>query len=124
SRISHRQLVALQPPTRKVMYLGVVQRLNVDEEGTMWIGLRIILGVPQAAAARIVEQPGAQYDRALLLPEDTARKVAASIVVLPGWFKPGRILSVYPEKEGERRIRLQSVLDAGPNFERASYTAA
>lgn len=124
SRISHRQLVALQPPTRKVMYLGVVQRLNVDEEGTMWIGLRIILGVPQAAAARIVEQPGAQYDRALLLPEDKARKVAASIVVLPGWFKPGRILSVYPEKEGERRIRLQSVLDAGPNFERASYTAA
>src|SRR5262249_1320407 len=46
NRISHHQLVALQPPAKKVMYLGVVQRLNVDETGTIWIGLRIILGTP------------------------------------------------------------------------------
>jgi hypothetical protein len=51
------------------MYLGVVQRLNVDEAGTMWIGLRIILGAPQAASVRPVEPAGAKYERALLMPE-------------------------------------------------------
>ncbi|HET9404110.1 MAG TPA: hypothetical protein VFO57_05980, partial [Burkholderiales bacterium] len=67
NRISYHQLVALQPPARKVMYLGIVQRLNVDEAGTMWIGLRIILGAPQAVAARSADTAGGQYERALLM---------------------------------------------------------
>ena len=126
SPITHHQLVALQPPSRKMMYIGMVQRLNVDEAGTLWVGLRIILGAPQAASVRPVEPAGAQYDRALLMPEDAPRKTPASIVLMPGWFQPGRVLGVLPgkEKEKERRIKLQSLLDKGANFERATYAAA
>jgi hypothetical protein len=124
NRISHHQLVALQPPAKKVMYLGIVQRLNVDEGGTMWIGLRIILGAPQAASVRPVEPAGAKYERALLMPEDAARKIPASIVLMPGWVQPGRVLAVLVGKEKERRIKLQSLLDKGENFERATYGAA
>jgi cyclic-di-GMP-binding protein len=124
SRISHHQLVALQPPARKVMYLGIVQRLNVDEAGLMWIGLRIILGSPQAAAVRPVEPVGAQYERALLMPEDTARKIPASIIMVPGTYQSGRSLGLHVEKERERRVKLQALLDAGANFERATYAAA
>ena len=124
SRISHHQLVALQPPARKVMYLGIVQRLNVDEAGTMWIGLRIILGAPQAAAARPVEPAGGQYERALLMPADPARNIPASILLLPGTYQSGRALSVHVEKDKERRIKLQALLDKGANFERATYAAA
>jgi hypothetical protein len=123
NRVSHHQLVALQPPARKVMYLGIVQRLNVDESGVMWIGLRIILGAPQAASARPIEPSGAKYERALLMPEDTARKIPASIVLMPGWFKPGRVVTLVVDKEKERRIKLQALLDAGENFERATYAA-
>jgi hypothetical protein len=123
NRISHHQLVALQPPAKKVMYLGIVQRLNVDEAGTMWIGLRIILGAPQAASVRPVEPAGARYERALLMPEDAARKIPASIVLMPGWFQPGRALTLHVGKEKESRIKLQSLLDRGENFERAAYGA-
>ena len=124
NRISHHQLVALQPPAKKVMYLGVVQRLNVDEAGTMWIGLRIILGAPQAVSVRPVDPAGAKYERALLMPEDAARKIPASIVLMPGWTQPGRVLALLEGKEKERRIKLQSLIDKGDNFERATYGAA
>ena len=124
NRVRHHQLVALQPPARKAMYLGIVQRLNVDEAGTMWIGLRIILGSPQAVSVRPVEPAGARYERALLMPEDAARKIPASIVLMPGWAQPGRVLALLAGKEPERRVKLQSVLDKGDNFERATYGAA
>ncbi len=123
NRISHHQLVALQPPAKKVMYLGIVQRLNVDEAGTMWIGLRIILGTPQAASVRPVDATGAKYERALLMPEDAARKIPASILLMPGWVQPGRALNLLVDKEKECRIKLQSLLDRGENFERATYGA-
>lgn len=123
NRISHHQLVALQSPAKKVMYLGIVQRLNVDEEGTMWIGLRIILGSPQAIAARIDDTPGNKYDRALLMPEDAARRIPASIILMPGSFQANRMLTILAGKEKERRIKLQSLLDKGENFERVAFTA-
>lgn len=124
NRISHHQLVALQPPAKKVMYLGIVQRLTVDEAGTMWIGLRIILGAPQAVAGRVSDTPGSKYDRALLMPEDAARKIPSSIMMLPGWYQTNRTLVLQGDKEKERRIRLQTLLDKGENFERATYAPA
>jgi hypothetical protein len=123
NRISHHQVVALQPPAKKVMYVGIVQRLNVDEAGTMWIGLRIILGAPQAASVRPAEPAGAKYERAVLMPADAARKIPASILLMPGWFEAGRALNLLVDKDKERRIKLQSRLDQGENFERATYGA-
>ena len=123
NRIGHHQVVALHPPTTKVMYVGVVQRLNVDESGTMWIGLRIILGAPQAAAVRPAEPAGAKYERAVLMPQDAARKIPASILLMPGWFEAGRVLMLQVDKEKECRLKLLSRLDQGENFERATYGA-
>jgi hypothetical protein len=124
NRISHGQLVALQPPSRKVMHLGIVQRLNVDRAGVIWIGLRIILGAPQPITVRAVDAAGGQHERALLMPEDPARKIPASIVLMPGWYQSGRALGLLADKEPERRVRLQSLLDRGDNFERATYVPA
>jgi len=119
SRIGYRQLVGLLAPARKTMYIGIIQRLFLDESGTIWIGLRILLGAPQAAAARIVEGAG-KYDRALLMPADAARRIPASILLLPGWYQANRTLLLHSEKEA--RIKLLSLLDNGPNFERAAYS--
>ena len=120
NRIAYRQLVGLLAPARKTIYIGIVQRLVLDEGGTIWIGLRIILGTPQAAAARMIEGAG-QYDRAMLMPEDAVRKIPASIVLLPGWYQANRNLVIHSDKEA--KIKLQALLDAGVNFERATYTA-
>jgi hypothetical protein len=119
TRIRHHQLIGLQPPARKGMHVGIVQRLIVDETGTIWIGLRVILGTPRAVAARGVDGAG-QFDRALLMPADAARKIPDSILLLPGSYQANRNLLLLSEKE--MRIKLQALLDQGPNFERATYS--
>ena len=118
--IAYRQVVGLLAPARKTIYIGIVQRLVLDEAGTIWIGLRIILGTPQAVAVRVIEGTGA-YDRGLLLPEDAKHRIPASILLLPGWYQGNRNLAVHAGKQA--KIRLQALLDDGPNFERATYTA-
>lgn len=122
-RIAFGQLVGLAQPARKILHLGVVRRLVADEQGVIWIGLRVVPGAPQAAAARIAERGATgPYERALLLPQDAVRNIPASIVIMPGWYRAGRLLDLHEGRE--RRIKLQSLLERGPNFERAAFTAA
>jgi hypothetical protein len=119
TRISHHQLIGLQPPARKGMHVGIVQRLTVDESGTIWIGLRVILGTPRAAAARGVDG-ASKFDRVLLMPADAARMIPASVLLLPGWYQANRKLVLHSDKE--TTIKLQALLDTGPNFERATFS--
>lgn len=124
--VSRYQLLGLQVPASKNLHLGIVQRLIVDGEGAIWAGLRLIPGAPRAAAARRVDadtaDPGAaKYDRALLMPEDAARKVPASVLLPPGWFAAGRVLDL--QTDTAQKIQLQALLERGPNFARATYSA-
>jgi len=123
THIAYNQLLGLRNPTNKNMYLGTVQRLIVDEAGAIWIGLRLITGTPQAVAACIIDAPGAdagKYDRAVLVAEDVARKLPASVLLMPGWYAANRRLHLHPGKV--QRVTLQTLLDSGPNFERATFT--
>ncbi len=125
THVGYNQLLGLRNPTNKNMYLGTVQRLIVDEAGAIWIGLRLITGTPQAVAARMVDAPGpdaGKYERAVLVPEDVARKLPASVLLMPGWYAANRRLHLHPGKT--QRITLHALLDKGSNFERATFTAA
>ena len=124
--VSHNQLVGLQSPATKTMYLGIVQRLIVDEEGATWAGLRLIPGAPRAAAVCVAGADArapnaAKYDRALLVPKDTARNVPSSVLLLPTWYLADRVIDLQTDKA--HKLRLQALLDKGPNFERATFTA-
>jgi len=124
TRVSHSQLLGLQAPATKNLYLGIVQRLVVDEDGGIWAGMRLVPGIPQPAAARVADiataDPDAvKFDRALLLPEDSPRRIPTSIILQPGWYQVNRILDLHTGPA--QKIRLRMVLDAGPNFERAGY---
>jgi cyclic-di-GMP-binding protein len=127
THINHNQLLGLRNPTNKQMYLGTVQRLVVDDGGAIWIGLRLITGMPQAVAARMTDARGpdaGKFDRALLVAEDAGRKVPASILLMPGWYGANRQLDLQTDRPQPQKIRLQALLDKGPNFERATYTVA
>jgi hypothetical protein len=125
THISHNQLLGLRNPTNKSLYLGMVQRLVVDDGGAIWIGLRLITGTAQAVAARVVGERGpnaGKYDRAVLVPADGGRKAPASVLLMPGWYAANRQLDL--EGGSPRKIKLQALLDKGPNFERATFAAA
>jgi hypothetical protein len=118
--IAYHQLVGLLAPARKTIYIGIVHRLVFDEDGTILIGLRIILGTPRAVAVRMSEGTG-RFDRALLMPEDAVRRIPASILLLPGWYQANRKLLIRSDKDAN--IKLQSLLDTGSNFDRSTYSA-
>jgi cyclic-di-GMP-binding protein len=125
THIGYNQLLGLRNPTNRNMYLGTVQRLIVDEAGAIWIGLRLITGTPQAVAVRVLDARGpdaGKYDRAVLIPEDVARKSPASILLMPGWYAAKRSLDLHTGKA--QRITLHALLDKGPNFERATFAAS
>jgi cyclic-di-GMP-binding protein len=122
TRLSHKQLLGLRTATGKTFYLGIVQRLIIDDSGAVSVGLRVIPGAPQPIAVRIAGAPtadGKKYDRALLMPEDNARKIPASLIVAPTAYQPNRAADLYVD--AAKSVKLVALLDKGVNFERATF---
>ncbi|MDH3286411.1 MAG: hypothetical protein OEP48_01600 [Betaproteobacteria bacterium] len=122
--ITHAQLFGVRAPGDQNTHLGVVQRLIADEDGAIWIGLRLLPGAPQAAAAKMVaaasEKPAdARIERALMLPADTTLKSPATLVLPPTWYRANRVIELHGDKA--QSIRLLALVDRGTNFERATY---
>jgi cyclic-di-GMP-binding protein len=125
--ITHAQLFGVRAPGDHNTHLGVVQRLIVDGDGAIWVGLRLLPGAPQPAAARIMaaasDKPAdARIERALMLPADTTLKSPATIVLPPTWYRANRVIELHDEKA--HSIRLLALADRGTNFERATYMAS
>ncbi len=125
--VTHAQLVGIRAPGDTNTHLGIVQRLVVDEDGAIWVGLRLLPGAPQPAAARVVaaatdEPAPAKVERALLLPADTTVKSPATIVLPPSWYRANRVIELHGDKG--QSIRLLALADRGANFERATYMAS
>ena len=93
-----------------------------ESKGGLIAGVRALPGLPVAVCARQVDLGGESselYQRAFLLPAQESVGTEQSLVVAPGWFKPGRIVEIFTD--GAWRVRLKHVLDMGPDFERVSF---
>jgi cyclic-di-GMP-binding protein len=119
TRLTHNQLLGLVAPNGNT-YLGLVQRLSVDDEGSVWLGFRLLRVKASAVAARVASNDAA-YDRALLLGAGPGGE-PPSILVTPGTWAVKRVLDINDGKP--QQIRLTALLDSGSNFERASYASA
>lgn len=119
TRLTHNQLLGLVAPNGNT-YLGFVQRLSVDAEGTTWLGFRLLRAKASAVAAR-PSRLDAAYDRALLLAAGPGGE-PPSILLPPGTWAGGREIDLHDGKL--QHIRLTGLIDSGANFERATFAAA
>jgi hypothetical protein len=122
--IAHAQLVGIRAPGDPGTHLGIVQRLIVDNDGAIWVGLRLLPGTPEAAAARIVpaanEKPAeTKRERAVIVSADAELNSPATIVLPPTWYRANRVVELHGDKP--QSIRLLSLVERGVNFERATY---
>jgi hypothetical protein len=62
------------------------------------------------------------YSRAFLLPAIPAAGAEQSLVIPQGWYHAGRIIDLYTDNAW--RVKLLSLLDDGPDFERVSFVVA
>ncbi len=121
-KMVHGQLLALRPHDGARFLLAQTTWLMQESKGGLIAGVRALPGLPVAVCARQVDLGGESselYQRAFLLPAQESVGTEQSLVVAPGWFKPGRIVEIFTD--GAWRVRLKHVLDMGPDFERVSF---
>lgn len=123
ARISLQQLLAVNLGGR--YFVGVIRWLQ-QEESQVVIGVKLLPGSPQAATVRPVDMVNAgrrSWTECLWLPAAPSLKANPSLLLPVGWFRPGRLVEWW-DGQGTRKIRLESVVERGVDFERVQYAVS
>lgn len=120
-RMAHGQLVGVRPGDGKNFQLGQVRWLMANDAGDLYCGVKLLPGLPLAAAVRGAGVGAAEerYVQAVALAAVPALDAPPTLVTAPGWFKPKRVVEAALGKP--LRVRLLDVLERGTDFERLSY---
>jgi len=121
TRYTHAQLIGLRPEGASQFLLGQVRWLLQAENGDLYLGIRVLPGLPAAVAVR-PSGPSASKDKfvpALSLTAAAELKAPPTLVLPSGWYRPNRLIDVFIEST--LRVRLLEFLDRGSDFERLTY---
>jgi hypothetical protein len=120
-RMAHGQLVGVRLADAKSFRLGQVRWLMATERGDLDCGVKLLPGLPLAAAVRGtgVNATDESYVQAIALAAVPALKAPQTLVLAPGWFRPKRVIEAAIQKP--LRVRLLEVTERGTDFERVAY---
>ena len=123
-RIAHHQLVGIRPPDGAHFLLGDLSWLMYREDGTLEAGIEVLPGVPRMVSVR---QAGPRSGRApwqqgFLLPEASALKLPACIVLPSQWYAAGQRVEIHHDGTA-RQIRLQRLVRRGTNYDLCAFEA-
>jgi len=120
-RMAHGQLVGVRPADGKNFQLGQVRWLMATNAGDLYCGVKLLPGVPIAAAVRPIGVNVAEekYVQAFALAAVPALNAPPTLVTAAGWFKPKRVIEAAIHRP--LRVRLLEVVERGTDFERLSY---
>jgi len=122
SRIEHGQLIAMRTSSMEPPVLALVQRLRIESDGRLGIGVRVIRSDVRGAAVRPVGDPSAKYERALVVEADSERDVPAYVILPPGRFAAGSMIELHVGRA--EKIVITAMLDQGMDHDRATYQPA
>ena len=120
-RMAHGQLVGVRPADAKSFQLGQVRWLLATDAGELICGVKLLPGLPLAAAVRGtgVNAADEKYVQAVALAAVPTLKAPPTLVLAPGWFRPKRVIEAAIQKP--LRVRLLEVIERGTDFERVAY---
>jgi len=120
-RMAHGQLVGVRQIDAKNFRIGQVRWLMAADQGDLVCGVKLLPGMPIAAAVRATGVNAAEerYMQAIALAAVPALNAPATLVVPVGWYKPKRVIEAAIGKA--MRVRLLEVIERGTDFERVSY---
>lgn len=122
-RIGHHQLVAVRRGASKLFYAGLIQWIRMDDDKSLFVGVRLFPGIARAIAVRPANfnAPGetkAGFERGLLLPELPAPTTPTTLLLPSGWYQPGRFVELHGEQKTV--AKLVNLLEKGSDFERCT----
>ena len=123
-RIAPGTLMAVRPDGAKHFMMGSVRWVQWLTDDSIAAGVRAIPGSPMAVALKQTGVNAAKepWHQGLMMPAVESLKVADSVIVPAGWFKPGKVLEIHSDKPW--RITLADVVERGAEFERCTYGGA
>lgn len=116
SRISHGQLMAVRTSSASPPKLGTVQRIVVESNGALVVGIRLIPTEARGVAVRLASETTGKFERALLIGADPERHLPESLIVPRNQFRPGTILDMHDNRA--EKLQLGEVLEHGFDFDR------
>ncbi|AOY01374.1 hypothetical protein [Jeongeupia sp. USM3] len=122
-RIALQQLLSVQLEGNH--YLGVVRWLQ-EHDDSVEVGVRLMPGLPAAAAIRPVEL--AYSDRrgwieCLSLPAVAALRAPLTLILPVGWYRRGRLIEWW-DGGTLRKMRVEALVERGIDFERMHVVPA
>jgi hypothetical protein len=122
-RIGHNQMVAVRRGTSKLFYLGLIQWIRLDDDSSLFVGVRLFPGIARAVAVRPANFSAPSdtkggFERGLLLPELPAPSTPTTLLLPSGWFQPGRFVEIHSEQKTV--AKLVNLLEKGSDFERCT----
>jgi len=121
TRLAHGQLIAMRTSSIDAPTLGVVQRLKLEHDGALNVGVRVMRGEVRGTAVRPKGDPTLKYERALLIEADPERHTPASLIVPPGKFATGMMLEMHSSRT--EAVTVSDVLECGVDHDRVTYLA-
>lgn len=124
SRLGPNQLVCVHKPNEAAFRVGVTTLVSVNRTGQLYIGLRYLPGVPQAAIVRASSSGNLQSGAAaaLLLPEMPKLRIPASVLLPRDWFQAGRTIEIAPNDGAKLSASMGISVEKGSDYERVSFT--
>jgi hypothetical protein len=121
TRYTHAQLIGLRPQGASQFLLGQVRWLMQAENGDLFLGIRVLPGLPAAVAVRPSSPSGSKdkFMPALSLTAVAELEAPPTLVLPSGWYRPNRVIEVFIDSTV--RVRLLEFLDRGSDFERLTY---
>ena len=121
SRIQHGQLIAMRTSSIEAPSLATVQRIRIENDGCLSIGIRTIRADVRGAAVRPQDDLLSKFERALIVEADQERSAPGYLILPPGRFSPGATIELHSGRS--EKIKITSMLEQNVDHDRATYTS-
>jgi hypothetical protein len=122
SRIHHGQLIAMRTSSMEPPALAMVQRIRIENDGALGIGVRMLRSEARGAAVRSLRDATPKYERALIVEADTERDAPSYLILPPGRFAPGEAIELHTGRA--EKVVIVALLDQCVDHDRATYKSA
>ena len=119
ARIAHGQLAAVRTSSIDAPSLVLVQRIRIEADGEMSVGVRVIRGEVRGAAVRAAGSAAQKYERALIVEADPQRGTPASLITASGLLVPGARMELHTSRT--ETVRIGEPVERGFDFDRMAY---
>lgn len=124
-QLSRNQLLGVRRGEPEVFMLAVTTWMKVLRTGQLRIGAHYLPGNVEGISLQATGADKNVLDRSVpsfMLHSVPSLKIPSSLIIVHGWFMPGRIVEVLRQNGEKQQVRMDFSVEHGIDYERVSFT--